>query len=266
MATRTPYSHTHQSSYDDDYDDDDHPSTRLFPGERIGQPLAGTRLRTFARRLTVIAIAYGGGWLMLGDQSGWPGWVRNEATALYAEISRRVSEPADQGGPVLVPTSATVSAGSALEPIKPEPSPPPTNSTAAGDAVPRPAAAPVITATLPPAAASADEAPLPPPKIDRTDPNQVRAVAVGLHPELSRVLLARLTATDYRNAGIAIKTALAETPDTAVYVWPREPKADLARFKVHFVPGAVDKCRRYVVTVSKDGWLTTAMPMEKCKS
>jgi hypothetical protein len=106
--------------------------------------------------------------------------------------------------------------------------------------------------------------PLPPPVVDPGDPNQKKAVAVGLHPGLSRVLLARLSAVDYRNAGIAIQTALTETPDNAVYIWPRQKKPDLAMFQVHFVPGAVDDCRRYVVTVSKDGWLTTALPMEKC--
>ena len=92
----------------------------------------------------------------------------------------------------------------------------------------------------------------------------MRAAAVGLHPDLSRALLARLSPTDYRNAGIAIKTALAETAETAVYVWPRQRKPEEALFKVRFVPGAAAGCRRYVVTVTKDGWLTTALPMEKC--
>jgi hypothetical protein len=30
------------------------------------------------------------------------------------------------------------------------------------------------------------------------------------------------------------------------------------------VQGAAPACRRYVVTITKDGWLTTALPMEKC--
>jgi hypothetical protein len=92
----------------------------------------------------------------------------------------------------------------------------------------------------------------------------VRAAAVGLHPDLSRVLLERLSRADYRNAGIAIQTALAETPDSAVFVWPRQRKPELALFQVRFVAGAAPGCRRYVVTVTKDAWLTTAMPMEKC--
>ncbi len=108
-----------------------------------------------------------------------------------------------------------------------------------------------------------------PPRRSAGKPAQIlnlkRAEAVGLHPELSRVLLARLTETDYRNAGVAIQTAVAETPDNAVYIWPRQRKSGLALFQISFVPGAAaPDCRRYVVTIAKDGWLTTALPMEKC--
>jgi surface antigen len=87
---------------------------------------------------------------------------------------------------------------------------------------------------------------------------------VGLHPGLSRVLLSRLSEADYKNAGIAIKTALAETPEGSAFLYPRERKTGLALFKVHFVQGAGSDCRRYVVTITKDGWATTAFPMEKC--
>jgi hypothetical protein len=78
------------------------------------------------------------------------------------------------------------------------------------------------------------------------------------------VLLARLSEADYRNAGIAIATAVSQTPDRGVLVWPRQRTPDQALFKVHFVAGAAPGCRRYVVSVTKDGWLTTAPPMEKC--
>lgn len=105
---------------------------------------------------------------------------------------------------------------------------------------------------------------MPSPTLDVTDPLQKRAVAAGLHPDLSRVLLARLSPTDFRNAGVAIQTAVAETPDDGVFVWPRERKPELALFQVRFVAGAAPDCRRYVVSVTKDGWLTTALPMEKC--
>lgn len=118
-----------------------------------------------------------------------------------------------------------------------------------------------------PAEAAAAEGPperLPPPPVDKADPWQVKAAAAGLHPELSRALLMRLSAEDYRNAEIAIRTALAETPNEAAYVYPTQRKADLALFRVHFVKGAPADCRRYVVTVTKDRWATTALPMEKC--
>src|SRR5436853_484812 len=131
----------------------------------------------------------------------------------------------------------------------------------------RPPAAPPTVPALPPAATASDEPPaepLPPPTVDPADPDQMRAVAVGLHPDLSRVLLTRLSPTDYRNARIAIQTAVAETPDSAVFVWPRQRTPELALFQVRFVPGAASSCRRYVVTITKDGWLTTAPPMEKC--
>jgi len=124
---------------------------------------------------------------------------------------------------------------------------------------------PVVT-TVPPAtgAEAAPSGPLPPPTVDPADPYQKRAEAVGLHPELSRVLLARLSSADYRNAGIAIETAIAQTPDNGVLVWPRQRKPEQALFQVRFVAGAAPGCRRYVVSVTKDGWLTTALPMEKC--
>jgi hypothetical protein len=50
-----------------------------------------------------------------------------------------------------------------------------------------------------------------------------------------------------------------------VYVWPRQRKPEHALFRVRFVQGAAPGCRRYVVTITKDGWLTTALPMEKCE-
>ena len=67
--------------------------------------------------------------------------------------------------------------------------------------------------------------PLPPPVVDKTDPYQVRALAVGLHPGLSRALLVRLTKTDFKNARHAIRTALAKTPDDKVF----GPVADTSR-------------------------------------
>ena len=105
--------------------------------------------------------------------------------------------------------------------------------------------------------------PLQPPTVDKDDLYQVKALAAGLHPGLSRTLLMRLTPEDYANAGLAVRKALTESKDGDVLIWPKQPAAGLAQFRVHFVRGAPD-CRRYVVAVSLDRWATTALPMEKC--
>lgn len=104
----------------------------------------------------------------------------------------------------------------------------------------------------------------PPAKVTVDDPYEVKAKAAGLHPDLSRALLAELTDADYRNARIATETALARTPDDGVYRWPRKREAGLAVFEVRFVPGAPDTCRRYIVTIEKNRWLTTSLPVDKC--
>ncbi len=125
---------------------------------------------------------------------------------------------------------------------------------------------PLITASIEtaPADKAPSVAPLAPPKADLSDPYQRRASAVGLHPDLSRALLARLSPADFRNAGVAIDTAVAKTPETDTFVWPRQRRPELALFQVRFVPGAAPDCRRYVVTITKDRWSTTALPMERC--
>ncbi|WP_024275104.1 hypothetical protein [Hyphomicrobium sp. 802] len=96
------------------------------------------------------------------------------------------------------------------------------------------------------------------------DPLRKKAEAAGLHPDLSRAVLARLTSTDYRNAAYAIGKAIKTVPNNGEFVWPHKRKAGLAVFTVHFVQGAGRDCRRYVVTVTKDRWTSTALPMEKC--
>lgn len=114
------------------------------------------------------------------------------------------------------------------------------------------------------AASSAPGATYAPPQPPQTDPLRQRAEAAGLHPEISRALLARLSPVDLRNASTAVETALSQTADGDVLAWPRQRKPEEALFRVHFVAGAAPQCRRYVVTVTKDGWSTTALPMEKC--
>jgi surface antigen len=102
-----------------------------------------------------------------------------------------------------------------------------------------------------------------PPKVS-TDPYRKKAEAVGLHPDLSRAVLKRLTPADYRNAAYAIQKAVKTVPDDKDFTWPRARKPGLAVFNVHFVQGGARDCRRYVVTITKDRWTSTALPMEKC--
>lgn len=97
-----------------------------------------------------------------------------------------------------------------------------------------------------------------------SDPLKKRAFSAGLHPELSPALLSRMTSVDFRNAATAVKKALAELADADVLVWPKKAPAKGAQFEVRFVQSAAPGCRRYVVTVIKDRWSTTAQPMEKC--
>lgn len=270
---RAPARHSTAKTGYDAFDADEHYAHgELLPGERIGPPLAGTGGKAVLRGI-IILIALGGGWALLDDQATWPKWLLAEIAALAPSLDRRVPEPveptASRAAATPLPANAEPTTKRAALDAQPSTLEPPASSktvVAPGAAI-RPAAPPVTTAPLAPAATAVDEpaaAPLPPPAADPADPYQMRAVAVGLHPDLSRVLLARLSPTDYRNAGIAIQTAVAETPDSAVFVWPRQRKPELALFQVRFVPGAAPSCRRYVVTITKDGWLTTAPPMERC--
>ena len=238
----------------------------LYPeflaGERIG-PAPARRGGRMLRGIVVL-IALGAGWAVLSGQVAWPAWLPTDMAALWSSIDRRGPAPVAPASPRTVEPlpSADIEPSRRLAAPDPPPSPAVAPSTET-----QAARAPLTTGALPPVAKRLDDAPaqpLPPANPDPADPYQTRAAAVGLHPDLSRALLARLSPTDFRNAGTAIKTALAETAETAVYVWPRQRKPEEALFKVRFVPGAASGCRRYVVTVTKDGWLTTALPMEKC--
>ncbi|TMJ73323.1 MAG: hypothetical protein E6G91_09070 [Alphaproteobacteria bacterium] len=269
MATRARHS-TSKTTHDA-FDADAHLAHgELWPGERIGPPLRRTRGKAMLRGV-IILIALGGCWALLGDQTTWPSW-RSIETAVSSWMNRSAPGPVEPTA-LAMTTSPPARAEPPTKPAAPDAKSSTLQPLAASDvaATPgtaaRPAAPPPTVTALPPAATASDELPaepLPPPAVDPTDPYQVRAAAVGLHPDLSRVLLTRLSPTDYRNAGIAIQTAVAETLDSAVFVWPRQRKPELALFQVRFVPGAAPSCRRYVVSITKDGWLTTAPPMEKC--
>jgi hypothetical protein len=255
------------------YDTDQHYGYgQLLPGERIGPPPARGHGKAMLRGVIIVTVL-GGGWALLDKQSTLPRWLLTEIAAVSSSWEGRMRERVEPTASMAIVPAPSAGAGTTPKPSAPDASPsaaqPLPSSPAAGtsDVPPRSAAASPTMAAIPPPAVDADEpsaAPLPPPTVDPTDPYQKRAEAVGLHPDLSRVLLARLSPTDYRNADIAIRTALAETPDGSVFVWPRQRTPELALFQIRFVPGAAPGCRRYVVSVTKDGWLTTAPPMERC--
>ena len=126
---------------------------------------------------------------------------------------------------------------------------------------------PLITATIEtaPADKAPGVAPLPPPQADLSDPYQRRASAVGLHPDMSRALLARLSTAELPQCrGRHRHRRGTKQRETDTFVWPRQRRPELALFQVRFVPGAAPDCRRYVVTITKDRWSTTALPMERC--
>jgi hypothetical protein len=227
-----------------DPDEDDALEGPFYPGERICPPAANTRGNSILRVCMVLLIVAAGWWLLRHPES-WQGWLSTKfATASMA--------PPDHAG-AAEPASQFDTAS--LQP--------PSDSAAADASMPPPAQ-PLTTVATAPADKGFAASPLPPPASDPADPYKARAVAVGLHPDLSRALLSRLSPTDYSNARIAIETALAKTPDSGTYVWPRQRRPELAHFEVRFVPGAAAGCRRYVVTVTKDRWSTTAAPMETC--
>ena len=248
------------------FDDDE-----MLPGERIGPPLGGARGKTVLKGGLLLSVVCALGWGILGDQA-WRQWLPTEIAADLSRLTERLgarlqSQAQPTARIAAVPNrSDALAKPAALEPL-PSAAVPAAPPIAAAPPPPVTAPDPLTTGALPPSASAGTPGqPLVPPTVDPSNPYQVRAAAVGLHPDLSPVLLARLSATDYRNAGYAIETAVKETSDTAVFVWPRQRKPELALFRVRFVAGAASGCRRYVVTVVKDGWSTTAMPMEKCKS
>lgn len=247
----------------------------LLPGERISSPVSGTGGKVMLRGGFVLLIALVVGWMLLGDQAIRLAGPPAQTAAVSPAMDRRLpaSGPVEPAASAAATTSPPVGEPPAKPAARDAPpatlQPPASSKTAAPPgAAARPSVSPLTTAALPPEAAGSGAPPAPPlqpPTANPADAYQMRAAAVGLHPDLSRVLLARLSPDDYRNAGIAIKTAVAETPDSAVFVWPRQRKPELALFQVRFVPGAAPGCRRYVVAVIKDGWSTTALPMEKCE-
>jgi hypothetical protein len=257
MAARARY-----RTANDPYDvGDDYGLGGLLP-ERIG-PRPPSRWRKALLKCVVLLVAVGGGWALFRDPTAVANvrsLLQTVAAAMSPSTDRKMPAQAQAERLPAVPGEEMTSPPASTEPTRAA-----AFTVSPASEQPSGKSPPLTTASIAPAATDHSE-PLPPANPDPKDPYQVRAAAAGLHPGLSRVLLTRMSDADYRNAGIAIQKALAEASDDEVFVWPRQRKPELALFKVHFVPGAAGACRRYVVSVTKDGWLTTALPMEKCGS
>lgn len=266
------------STFETGYDFDDD-MNGLDPGQRIGAPLRRRR-SLLLRGAVVIALAASCG--VAAEKTYWPGWTQtaSDLAVAAAELVKERIENASvaggslQSGPRGNPkpepqADAASDMAAASKPTETAPNASADGSRTAAAAEPPAAPAPavetkeVVAAAEPPKAATYDQPIAVQPPAAR-DPIRARAEAAGLHPDLSSAVLAKLSKADLRNAQTAIERALAETPDDRTYSWPRQRKPDLALFEIHFVPGAAPTCRRYVVTIAKDGWLTTALPMERC--
>lgn len=237
----------------------------LESGERICEPLDAPRGSTFWPAALVIAAALTTA-LVLAQFPAATSALKQAASALTSGPVQdaRTSPTLPRANLADTPASPVAAA----DPDAADPQPPAVAAT--GDA-----------AVLPPAAAgeadapgetasqasdpSADVEPLPKPVADPKDPNQKRALAAGLHPDISKALLARMTAADFNNARNVVEKALLQGGDSGVLFAPRtDGKSGLAFFEVKFVAGAAPGCHRYIVIITKDRWSTTAPPMERC--
>lgn len=257
----------------------------LSPGERVCPPPHRSRIAAALRGIVFIMIVGIAICVMFVDRASWPWWLRAAVDQSISMVEQARSELNERAESAVERAESPLGAPEAQAALDERPAfvsePLPPSDTAAVEPPVEAESVDVVTlnatetsqadetAALPGTADDADDAEserLPPPVVDPDDPYQRRAASVGLHPGLSRVLLERMTEADYRNAGIAIQKALQNTDNDAVVIWPRQRKPELALFRVRFVPGAAPGCRRYVVTITKDGWTTTALPMENCGS
>lgn len=227
---------------------------------------SGRRVRKALTWSTVVTLAGAALWSAPDERYRDPVWLVTNVTSTAASVARAIGSLKDTW-----PGTAKQIQGAGQQP---ESGPLDASDTRAGLASAEPNAdgpaqaqvtspATDIGTSIAPPAGGHLAAYAPPPKAP-VDPLRARAEAVGLNPDISLAVLARLSQADFQNAGTAINTALSETADDGVLLWPRQRTAELALFQIHFVPGAPSGCRRYVVTITKDRWSATALPMERC--
>jgi hypothetical protein len=285
----------HYSEFDtpESYDD----GFVFFPDERIGGPVSRTS-DVYAWCVAAV-VAVVSCWMLLIGPDAWPKWlpevVGRISTAIAqattasdqtADTQSQATQEAAQLPPLtlltLPPPVQTASAQAVQSQTSPSNIP---DATEARDAAPesgeKSAAVDKEGASGEPESSHQQEADAEPDhKAERPsdayrpvgdehrpqprDAMQARAEAVGLHPDFSRAVLGRFSPADFRNARVAIQTAIKKTPDNGTFIWPRQREPGRALFKVRFVAGAPSDCRRYVVSVTMNGWTTTALPMERC--
>lgn len=257
-ARPAPYARPNPSQYR--FADDD-PLLEVTASDRVGPPPKSHRRRNVVLGLVVTGAGVAAVWTWLQDREGWNTWAAMQAAALAPAIERSLTASSRR-------EAAAGAAGSgSLAPLQ---TGPPAAADETGETARTALDAAAATPSQPAGGSGPDPEPeagpqaLPPPPAP-TDPLQARALAAGLHPTISRVVLSKLTAADFENAAAAIRKAVAEVADDGSLVWPLQRRPEQALFKVHFVAGApTPECRRYVVSITKDGWLTTALPMERC--
>jgi hypothetical protein len=228
----------------------------VAPNDRVGAPLP-SRFKSRLRKMFAVMFLAGIVWAAANDPERAQAWLTYAKSGFDVVVSnaREIAERAKQERPAPDPQMSQAPA-TPLEPIAPI-----EQATAAEEEKTSAAASgPLATGAVGSAYA---ETPAPAEPEDKS-PKRAHAKAAGLSPDLPNVLLTRLTDADLKNAGYAIKTALAKTPDDAAFAWPPKPSQQQALFEVRFVAGAPQGCRRYIVTVTKDRWSSTSAAMEKC--
>jgi len=197
MAARARRSSA-RTAYDNLYDDQAYELGEFLPGERIGRPPPRAGRKIVLRGIFLLAAA-GGVWAFMTGQVAWPAWLPTDISAMLSALERRpgpLAAPAPRAAEPLPRIETVPEKNLAAVEAPSWPRPAPYSKDAASTEA---KTAPLTTGALPPAARPSDDAPdgpLRPAIADPSDPYQVRAAAVGLHPDLSRALLARLTPAD----------------------------------------------------------------------
>jgi len=256
MYARTSYSADEFPSYVVAESDADFGSRDFYAGDPVCPPSRRGNGPVSYSNLFLLLVA------TVGCAFAADAETRLEWTSKIERVASSLTAP-DHAGPA----SATVPAP-AKEVAVPQPAPAPPPAVAAPQPLPEvkvtnaPGDRDDADESKPAGKKSVSDAYAPP--RPSNDPYRRKAEAVGLHPDLSRAILSRLTPADYRNAAYAIEKAVKTVRNNEEFTWPRARKPGIAVFNVHFVEGAEHDCRRYVVTITKDRWTSTALPMEKC--